>query len=798
MGAIRYIAGLELRRGRRTLLALTLLVGVGGAVVLTLLAGARRADTSYERFRDVTAAADVGVVPSEPDDATLDAIEALPQVVASSRQVFPFIVPEGSGLYPFLDFLAYADPGSKGASSVDRPRVLDGRLPRPARVDEIAIIERFADEADLEVGDRVQFESYAPDQFEDLFGTGDVGPPAGPRVSATVTGIVDAPDFLSEREANFLPRVLLTPAFIAEYGDAMGVYPGGVSVRLRNGQADVAAFSDAVRRLVPDDPELEIQPASEVSGRIDDGLRVLVVGLLLCAACAALTVLVAVGLAVSRHLTRSPSELLTMRALGVTRREQTVSSAAALLPVALGGAALAVVLALALSPLMPVGIAREAEPDPGLSFDPLVLGLGFLAVALAVTVLAGVAAWRAGRFAVRAEDAAHARPAGWVFRHATAVAAPVARTLGVRMALEPGRGAGAVPVRSAALGAVLGVVGLVGAIVFASSLTSTIDTPARFGFPWDAVVAGFQGDRAERILRDLRDDERIADLGTIETTIAVVDTRDVNVYAFGDISGSTAPTILSGRMVTGDGEVVLGTGTARDLGVAVGDAVTVRTPRQDRRLRVVGLAALPVLDDRSGVDLGAVVTTRRLHTVGREDDVNRDVLVRFADGVDATAAARHLGRSLDSEVVVARLPSELSNLDRVQALPWALAAFLALVAAMAVAHAVVSTVRRRHRDLAVLRTLGLVDRQFGALVRWEGSTFAAIGLVLGIPLGLVVGRVVWQLAAERTGIDNTVTVPVLALVVVVLATITVALLAAAVPARRARRVRPARTLAVNG
>ena len=56
----------------------------------------------------------------------------------------------------------------------------------------------------------------------------------------------------------------------------------------------------------------------------------------------------------------------------------------ALLPAAVGGALLAVVLAYALSPLMPVGIAREADPDLGLSFDPLVLGVGFVAVALAV------------------------------------------------------------------------------------------------------------------------------------------------------------------------------------------------------------------------------------------------------------------------------------------------------------------------------------------------------------------------------------------------------------------------------
>ena len=45
--------------------------------------------------------------------------------------------------------------------------------------------------------------------------------PAG--MSATVTGIIDAPDFISEREANFLPRVFLTPAFLEEFEDSVAV-----------------------------------------------------------------------------------------------------------------------------------------------------------------------------------------------------------------------------------------------------------------------------------------------------------------------------------------------------------------------------------------------------------------------------------------------------------------------------------------------------------------------------------------------------------------------------------------------
>ena len=132
-----------------------------------------------------------------------------------------------------------------------------------------------------------------------------------------------------------------------------------------------------------------------------------------------------------------------------------------------------------------------------------------------------------------------------------------------------------------------------------------------------------------------------------------------------------------------------------------------------------------------------------------------------------------------------------------RALPWALAAFLAVVALIAIVHALVSTVRRRRRDLAVLRTLGLLDRQLSALVLWQAATFAVIGLGLGIPIGLVAGRFVWHEVARGIGVDGTGTIPTVAVLLVVVVVV-VALAVAAVPAHYARRVHPATTLAVNG
>ena len=59
-----------------------------------------------------------------------------------------------------------------------------------------------------------------------------------------------------------------------------------------------------------------------------------------------------------------------------------------------GAAIVAIVIAVLLSPLMPIGIARTADLEPGISFDWLVLAVGFVATLALVVTLAYLAALR--------------------------------------------------------------------------------------------------------------------------------------------------------------------------------------------------------------------------------------------------------------------------------------------------------------------------------------------------------------------------------------------------------------------
>ncbi len=796
MAAAWYRARGQLRRRWRTTLLLVLLVGVAGGAVLTTVAGARRSSTAYDRFREETLASDLDIAFDGPPGGDLERaaeqVRALPEVEVVARSEFPFIVPAGSGAYPYLDFLAVVDADGTYDDEVDRPRVLEGTLPDFRRADEIAITEAFARESGLKVGDEADFESYAPDQLEPLFTGGGAGPPAGPRVTLVVRAIVAAPTFLSDSSGDFQPRAFLTPAFREAHGDDVATYPGGLTVKLRRGAADTRAVSRHLREMFPD-TMLELTPASELDAKIQSSIDVIVAALLLCALVAAVAGAVAVSQALSRHFAMQGADDRWLAALGMTRSARVASQVAGAVPVALAGGLVAVALSVGASPLMPLGVARRAEPDPGLSVDGPALLVGFAGVVAAALLLAVLAAAVVGRHTrVGAARAAGARPsrAMGALRH---MGLPPSATTGVGMAVEPQRGT-SWAVRSALLGVVLGVAGLVGVIVFVASAHRLVGSPARYGSPFDAAVSGFSGDVLAEGGDEMLADRDVLQAGAGLSGLARIGDDEVNTYVLESLKGAMAASLLSGHAPTGGREVVLGRSTLEHAGVDIGDEVVVEGAREALRATVVGTAAFPVVDERSSPDRGVLLGRDDFEAISAPDEVNVDILIKWAPGVDVEAANAALAEATGTEVYAPRLPSAVNNLAEVEALPRALATFLALLAAVAVVHALVSTVRLRRQDLAVLRTLGFERRQLGSTLVWQATTIGVIGLAVGVPLGLMAGRVVWRSVAGGIGVVDDPVSPTWAVAVVVVAALTILNVAAALPSRSARNVSAAAAL----
>ena len=119
---------------------------------------------------------------------------------------------------------------------------------------------------------------------------------------------------------------------------------------------------------------------------------------------------------------------------------------------------------------------------------------------------------------------------------------------------------------------------------------------------------------------------------------------------------------------------------------------------------------------------------------------------------------------------------------------------MAAAALLALALAILASVRQRRRELALLKALGLRARQVRAVVAWQTGTILVIAVVVGVPLGIAAGRWAWTSFANSIGVVPSPVVPVPSLVAGVLALFVAGNLLAAVPARMAARIAPATTL----
>ncbi|HYF44804.1 MAG TPA: FtsX-like permease family protein, partial [Acidimicrobiales bacterium] len=140
------------------------------------------------------------------------------------------------------------------------------------------------------------------------------------------------------------------------------------------------------------------------------------------------------------------------------------------------------------------------------------------------------------------------------------------------------------------------------------------------------------------------------------------------------------------------------------------------------------------------------------------------------------------------------IPSDVLGLEQVQSTPVALTALLVGLIALTVIHALAAAVNARRHEVAVLRTLGLTRRQVLGAVGVQAACIAAVGLLVGLPLGVAAGRVAWTELVEDLGGAVELVTPLLQLAGVGAAVLALALLVGLLPGVRAARAHPATIL----
>jgi hypothetical protein len=246
----------------------------------------------------------------------------------------------------------------------------------------------------------------------------------------------------------------------------------------------------------------------------------------------------------------------------------------------------------------------------------------------------------------------------------------------------------------------------------------------------------------------------------------------------------------------------------RALGLHIGQQVEVGAEGTTSQMRVVGSAVFAAFSvgGSSATDLGtgAVVSASALSQpnppfCARRATCYNFFLLRYEPGTDPLAAAARLNAAAARAgcppglcvVTTDQRPSDIQDYTGVRDTPLILGAVLALLAVGTLAHVLLTGVRRRRRDLAVLKTLGLLRSQLLRVVTWQACALAAAALLAGLPAGLLAGRWAWALFARSVGVAGTADVPLPIVLLVIPVTLLAASLLAAGPGWAAARIRPA-------
>ena len=553
---------------------------------------------------------------------------------------------------------------------------------------------------------------------------------------------------------------------------------------------------------------------------VQQAIRPQTVALAVFGAIAAAAMLVLVGQGLVQLLSRSARDIPAVRALGATRAQAALGASLPGVAAILGGMIIAVLGAIALSPLAPVGPVRRFDPARGIQLDGLVLGAG--SVLLAV-ILLGLLAAAAGRAVRRSAHLAAQRPSA-VARAAAVAGLPASAVVASRNALEPGSGQQAVPVRATLLGSIAAVMAVIVAVVFGTSLTGLITHPARYGWNWQILIQaeGGYGNFTPGVMNRLVGGQpAVAGWSSFGFSQLMIDGRVVPALGLQRNRGSVQPPTTSGQPVSGNGQIELGAVTLRQLGQQIGGTVLVGSRPYRRPLTIVGTVTLPsfgvAVSQHVSLGQGAMLSEQALLAAqgltgagGQAPSQSSQaapsaVAIDLVPGTSTAQRARlvHVITSANPDgtpggTYQLRLdrarPAAILNSAQMGSQPLALALGLAAAAVLSLALTVLASVRRRRRELALLKTLGMTRRQVRAIVAWQTTLTLAVAIAVGVPLGIAAGRWAWQSFAGSLGVAPDTVVPVLLLAAGSAALIVTGNLLASVPAAIAARTPAAGTL----
>jgi FtsX-like permease family len=837
------VAAAEARRRRGSLLAFGVVIALGLSAALGAFLAAYRTNHAYPEYLERARVADLVVNPSLLTTDSDAMLRSLPHVRHVWTDGLFFAGVDDGRRHTVRELLA--DPSGETRASTDgrfleadRLIVTSGHAPSGAR--ELFIAEDYRPHLEANVGRAIRVGDTLPLAFLQPFPLGtepseDVVPVLAVE-RLRVSGFGRLSDEVLNDDLFPRQRMIFSADVAAPYDctptlpkdprkiNFAALSPKGCALQYRFYALDVddphnvPAVEDAIAQRaaalnasIPAELQKNgvgyypiFTTRSDQERQVQSAIGPTVVALVLFGGLAFVATLAISALAVARLVRQSADTDALLSAFGMSTAGRGVALS---LPFALTGA-VAILVAFGVgffaSWLAPVGAVRRVESNPSFSTPAIVtlpVLLGFAAL-LAIAIVACVALGLRRRADRGSKGHDRTRAVGALRRALGPTAAE-----GVRGTFGTGRAPAAALISACCVA----VAALVGATVFGGNLIALVDKPQHYGWPWNVGVLmnyGYGGTNQERVRADLDARRDVASWDALASPNGTVNNANVPLLlAPADARPIDLP-MVAGRLPRVPGEIALGASTASELGVHLGDDVDLAFGASKSRVKVVGTIVMPALgpflSDRAGLGNGAFSIVPPA-TRTNDDAQGSDAEVTFvgitlepgADTAEVLASLKpglvKWDRSNSPPFSYGKpvRPPDIVNAESMRSGPIALAGLLALALMSALGLAITVSVNARRHDFAVLRAVGFTRAQVASSVEWQGALTMTVGLAVGVPAGLLVGRWSWRVFAHDLGVRTRATMPVLLIAGIALAAIFCALLVAARAAYLAARVRPA-------
>ena len=751
-------------RSHRLQTALILLILTAATATLALAATIQRSmNNPWERTFAESNGAHLSFF-SDTAEVDLTSISRLEGVSATAGP-FP-VVWEHSLVkdHEKYSLLLYGMPSELPA--VGRPLVTEGRWLAAEGEDEIVLDRSFARHLSLKVGDRVDILSRQG------------------KVTLSVVGLAVNSGW--GLYPNFNPAlVYVLQSTLARLETDADKWGSALWVRLFDPEAS-QEFQERAYALFPEGAIEESLDWHDIREWTNFTIKIMVLFLGVFSVFALFAVGFIVANAIGGVVLSQYREIGLLKAVGFTPGQVTLLFLVERLGLGLVAGVAGLLLGTVIAPLFlrPTAELLNAPAMP--VYDPAL----YLAVLVGVEVIVALftiwPAWRGGRIGtVQAITVGFARvrsKSSRLARLATRLRLPPVVALGVKDAF-------ARPLR--ALLTIAGLALTVLTVTFSLGMETSIQVfsrdPALRGIPYDmAISRGYLSDVEAR--RILEAHSEVSAYYSITWGYAQVEgqTESINTRALGGAYDQFRIIIPEGRMFSAPGEAVVGMGLLDWLDLKVGDELRLTMDGKPLDLRIVGRYV-----EMNNMGQMAMYSLETLQQVDPQAEPDAYAL-KLTPGADAQALEAALLRESSDQFNVEMVDKDPpKEIGQVRVVIFGLNIVLVSIGLISLFNTTLLGVRERLRDFGILKTVGLTPRQIVVSVMTGMSLLALLAVLVGIPLGLIVTRLLFDYLGRQMGMGAELGMipPWWWLALLAPGALLVSILGSVIPARQAAQVR---------